>query len=190
MKFRVAAVVVLLVLFAPVAWAGGDHFDHWSFWWYVVDFLVFVGAIGYFVRKPLRNYLEKRHDTVRETIEASAQMLGAAEHQHEDVSRKISRADEEVSALKDKMKSEGEADRGRIIEKAHKDAERMQQEAEFLVSQERKRVRSELELELIERSIQIVREEVPKKIGPREHARFVQEYLNSLASVKLDGQSP
>ena len=44
-----------------------------------INFAVLVGALVYFLRKPLKEYLLKRHDTVKEKIEEADRLLGEAE---------------------------------------------------------------------------------------------------------------
>ncbi|HBL22725.1 MAG TPA: ATPase, partial [Deltaproteobacteria bacterium] len=57
--------------------AGGESI--WSFVFKFFNFAVLVGLLIYFVGKPLKSYLAKRHQTVKTQLEETQKALKEAE---------------------------------------------------------------------------------------------------------------
>ena len=76
-----------------------------------INFAVLVAALVYFLRKPLKEYLLKRHDTVKEKIEEADRLLREAEEAKKKYEERLSKLDGEIEAFRASLLAEMEKEK-------------------------------------------------------------------------------
>jgi len=146
----------------------------------VINFVILFGGLGYFLAKPLKNFLSKRTADIRASLDG-------ARAAREDAERKLAETQTRIAALEGetaRMKSEAEADGRRAREDirtlAEKEAERIRA---FSAQEVDLRVKAGIQ-ELKERTIELAAElaaaRMNAKIGAAGHSDLIDRSIDEL----------
>ena len=90
----------LLTLAGPaLASGGGEEGGSSSLLFSVLNFVLILGVIFYFARKPVAEYLEQRRQGIQRSLEDSAKLLSDAEAKLQDWNDRAGRLDAELSEI-------------------------------------------------------------------------------------------
>jgi F-type H+-transporting ATPase subunit b len=106
------------------------------FWFSVINFLLFVGILTYFLRTPFKEFWGSRSELLKKEIEESARRRKQAKEQLETMQSRLAGMSEEIKALKGRMKKDGELEKERITQEAKAYAERLQEIGKKIAEQE------------------------------------------------------
>jgi len=177
-----------VLAFAAVAYAsGGEAGNHgidaatWkNFGFRIVNFIIFIFLIYKFGGAKIAAFFGGRRAQIRKDLEDLEVRQVEAEKKLKDVEAGIRNLEQEKAAILAEAKTQGEAIKASIIEKAQKDAATMQLQAKTSAENEARaafdRVRGEIADQVIEQATKIVRE----KLTEKDHERLVDEYLTKV----------
>lgn len=180
-----ALIVLLLVpLFLfMVAEEGGSSSRKGEFLGKVINFVVLFGGLGYFLYKPLRNYLQKRSEGIEKAIAEAREARLDAERKLQEAKKKLAALEAEVFRIIKDGENEGVRDKERIKALTEKEVERIkifaQQEIEAQLragKQELKEYTSELATALAEARLK-------EKITSQDHAKLIDKSIEKLAEL-------
>jgi F-type H+-transporting ATPase subunit b len=185
---------VVCVLAVPlVAWAaegqpGGGEGDE-SVPWNdliegIVNFAIFIGALYYFAKKPLKNYLEKRSQAVSSQLQEAGTLRRQAEEKLAEYQRRLEEFDKERQRVLENYRREAEADRQALVEESHRHAERIRADAKTVIEYESKRARAELRERVVQEAIRIARLAIQERLDDPTRERLVREYTEALVDLK------
>lgn len=123
-----------------------------SFWysifWPYFQFVVFIIAIVYFTRKPIKQMLEKRRDDFRAKLSEAYEAVSLADKKVKEYELKVASLEGELIALKERNLEDARLEKERIISEANKasviilkDAERTAAE---LITSSKEEIKKEL----------------------------------------------
>jgi F0F1-type ATP synthase membrane subunit b/b' len=81
----------------------------------LINLIVLIGILAYYLRAPLKAFAQERHHTIREELESVRNQLRGAKEKHEEFSSKIRAMDAEVAALKDQTLQDARAVHTKIL---------------------------------------------------------------------------
>ncbi|MBM4386209.1 MAG: ATP synthase F0 subunit B [Deltaproteobacteria bacterium] len=145
---------------------------------YVLNFAVFLWLIIRFAGRKLRTYLQNRKEEIRKEMEEAEKIHASAEARLNEIDRKLKEIDEQKNVLFDEFRSLGENERDKIIKESVIAAEKIKQEVGFLMQQDFKKLKQELEKELIEKTIERVRSELAGARGEKVHGEYLKFFVN------------
>ncbi len=175
----------LLTVLATAALAhasGGEaHELPWgNFAFRIVNFVIFIFLIYKFAGDKIASFFGGRREQIRKDLADLDARKVEAEKRLKDVEAGIRNLEQEKAAILAEAKTQGEAIKVAIIEKAEKDAANMRAQAKVSAENEARaafdRVRSEIADQVIEQATKIVRE----KLTDKDHERLVDEYLTKV----------
>lgn len=177
-----------VLAFAAVAYASDGEAAHhgidaatWkNFAFRIVNFIIFIFLIYKFGGAKIAAFFGGRRAQIRKDLEDLEVRQVEAEKKLKDVETGIRNLEQEKAAILAEAKTQGEAIKASIIEKAQKDAAQMQVQARNSAENEARaafdRVRGEIADQVIEQATKIVRE----KLTDKDHERLVDEYLTKV----------
>jgi len=169
----VAAQSLLLVVglslvsasFPELALAGGGagHVpsiaDTFSYW---VNFLLFVGFMGFILRRPFLSFWSGRSETIENAVNAGKEAARVAQERLELARERTAGLADEIAALEARISTESEEESKRLLSEARQRAEAIKVRAQEAARAERLnvevRIREELANRVVERAEQIARE--------------------------------
>jgi len=190
---RSTAVVVAVAaaaLAAAPAVAGGGHDGSFEFkihGFYIINFVVFVGLIAWFGRKPLRAALDKRYADVAKEIEAAQAARAQAEARLSEYKAKVAELAAENERLLADVRAGTDAEVARILADARAEVDRTARDAELRLDQESKKLRDQLHAEAARLAVAVADRLVRQQLDAAAQARLVDAALADLEAMPADG---
>ena len=160
------------------------HESPWSSVWKWANFFILFGGLGYYLRKPMREFFESRTRSIEEGLRNASEAKEVALRKIREIESRMARLDQEIQALKAEALREADEERARIIEtaktEAHKNLELARREIEGL----KKMAHLELKGHVAELAVALAEERLKKMVGPEENKKIVHEFIDTLQPTK------
>jgi F-type H+-transporting ATPase subunit b len=121
----------------------------------LINFSILVGALIYFLRKPVKAFVFERHSSLKTQLDQAQTKLVQAQRQYNEYSQRLSSMDAEVTNLVQSIRGEAETARVRIITDARRMADQIVVDAkrtgESMVTEFKHQIRVELANQVIAR---------------------------------------
>jgi F-type H+-transporting ATPase subunit b len=180
----VAWAAPLVALANEEAEAHGGHGEHgWdktAILASLINFVVLLCLFSYLFRDKLNAFLKERKASVEQQLTEAARLKAEAEAKHKEYSERLAKLDQELDQIRKDMIAAGVKERDRIVAEAEQKAARLRREAEFIIEQQVKQLRSDLTREAAEAAIGAAEQLLAKATTSYDHQRLAQEYLASL----------
>jgi F-type H+-transporting ATPase subunit b len=146
----------------------------------LINFGLLAFGYYYFGKKPLAQALKNQRDSVAKQIEEAQRMKHEAEERAKQYQAKLQDLEAELASTRVALLEAGKGDRDRIVKDAEEKAVRMQKDATFLLDQETKQMRLDLQRETVEAALLAAEELLTKRVTQADQERFAEEFLTSL----------
>ena len=194
LKQTLALSAVLLVPALSLATDGEAHgereWDQTGLIASFVNFFVLVAVFVHLFRKKVGTFLKERKASVEQALTEAARMKADAEAKHKEYSTRLAQLDQELGQIKRDMIAAGIKERDRIVAEAEHKASRMRREAEFIVEQHVKQLRSDLTRETVEAAIQSAEALLLNTTTSYDHQRIAQDFLKALSDKPGEAKKP
>ncbi len=178
------AVALPVAVFAAEAEGGHTGRQLYDLAMRIINFLILVGALIYFTRKPLRSFIENSIESIRKLLKDAESTKSEAEAKMKEAEEKLKGLSREVDQIMAQARSESQAEKARITEEAEAAAVKLREEATRSIQQELKKSQETLRNEAAQIALELAREIIRENITEADHKRFVAEYLEKLEATK------
>ena len=172
---------------APAAEArGGEHRAEspLAIVWKWVNFCILFGGLGWYLRKPLQEFLNSRAKALEEGLASGREAREAALKKLAEIEARMAQLDKEVKDLKDQALKEAEEERGRILQSARLEAEKILDLARREIKGLEKSARLELKSHVAELAVKLAEERLRSSISSQENKSIINQFLQTLDVVK------
>ncbi|HEX2121327.1 MAG TPA: F0F1 ATP synthase subunit B [Thermoanaerobaculia bacterium] len=150
----------------------------------LLNMILFLGVLIYFVRGPLQKAMADRKESIRRAAEEAKERRTRADQMASDIQARLTAIEQEVRAIHERAQAEGERQKRELIAAGEAEAAKILQTARNEVDNRLKHARHELteyagEL-AAERAEQILRD----KINEDDQRRLFQESLRQVSEVR------
>ena len=149
----------------------------------VVNFAVLLFIIVKFGKKPFKEYLKNRHETVKERIEEAERLLKEAQEVKALYTEKLEKLPGEIEAFRAQALKEAETERAKILAEAQELASRIREQARLAYEQEMKETLSRVRAEVVAHTIETAEEVVRERFTKEDHDRMVEDFITNVGSV-------
>lgn len=188
-----AAVCLLLTGLAAAGFAseGGEGAHHVDtakqlkdFGWRVLDFAALFALIVWALKKAnVKGTLAERQATIDKALKDAAEAKAAADKKFAEYSAKLAAANKEIDEIYAAIRTEGEAEKARIIAEAKVSAEKISEQAKQTAGQEVLKARTELRKEAARLAVELAEQNIKEKIRKDDQDRLVGEYLTKVVEL-------
>ena len=188
-----AAVCLLLTGLAAAGFAseGGEGAHHVDtakqmkdFGWRVLDFSLLLALVIWALKKAnVKQSLADRRNAIDKALNEAAEAKAAAEAKFSEYSAKLAAANKEIDEIYAAIRTEGEAEKARIIAEAKITAEKIREQATQTANQEVLKARTELRSEAVRLAVQLAEQNIKDNIRKDDQDRLVGEYLNKVVDL-------
>jgi F-type H+-transporting ATPase subunit b len=183
-RFVSVAFFLSCSLFVSVsAWASGGEDGAAmgkDFAWRIFNFSIFAGILYWLLAGKIKVFFSGRRQEIKKALEEAEQVKREAEQKFKEYEEKLSKATAEISGIVEMIKSQGVAERDRILADARIAAEKMKEDTKARMDQELNQARRELREEAVSLSVQMAEEILKKTITPVDHENMVKDYLSKV----------
>lgn len=178
-------VIMLLTLglcvLPALGWASeGEHEGNSGLLWMTVNFVIL--AIGAYILwiKVLRGLLDKRGADIKKAIEDAHASKVAAEKKSVEYREKLSLLETRIAEIQESLKSEGEAEKKRVIAEAEASALKFKEQARAAAEQEVNKARIEIRREVAGVAAALAEELLKKELKKEDQDRLIRGSIDNL----------
>lgn len=183
--FKTAIFVLLIFLPSSLTLADEAHGHSGlsTFLGQVLNFIVLFGGLAYVLRKPVKDYLQRKADEVALVLQKSEELKTESIQKLEQTRERLDRLEEEVRRIKEEAEKEALKEKERITIEAQQEAERLRKLArEEIESLSRANI-LELKAYAIDLSVLLAEEKIKQKLGPELHRKIIHSAIDNLRTV-------
>ncbi len=151
----------------------------------IVNFVILVGALGYFLRKPAAEYFAARSATIRKGIEEGRKALEASEAELRVVEEKLARLDEKIRAFEESARQEIASEGERFRRETEAEAEKMLEFARARLGAATRAARQELQAFAAAEALRLAELSVRDRLDAAQRERLFARYLAGLGGTEL-----
>ena len=148
-----------------------------------INFAILLAIIVKFGKKPFKDYLRRRHETVKERIEEAERLIKEAADVKARYAEKLSGLPGEIEAFRAIALKEAEIERTKILDEARSQAVRIREQARLAYEQEMKEAMARVRAEVAARTIKAAEEAVRERFTKEDHDRMVEDFIRNVGSI-------
>ena len=153
----------------------------------LLNFAALLGILVWLGRRPLTAYLQARHVAIRDALAEAQKTRAEAEGRFQEYSARLDHLDRELARLREEMSNVAQAERDRVVADAEERAARLHRESDFLLGQELKQVRKDLERDLAVAAVGAAEEVLRRVTTEQDQVRLAESYLDVMGKGGKEG---
>jgi F-type H+-transporting ATPase subunit b len=146
----------------------------------VINFAILAGALGYLLRKPMRDFFGQRSDSIRKGLEDGRKALDAAQAQLRAVEEKLARMQNEIATLKATAVSEMQSEHERLRNAAVEDGRKIEEFARAQMEAAMRVARLELKKFTAQKAVELAGVSIRARLDEAGHRRLFTQFLVDL----------
>lgn len=158
--------------------------EHGEPWWAqlgrVVNFLVLVGVLVYFLRQPVAGYLARRSTEIRGDLVKAAEMREAATAELAAIEERLKKLPAEIEELKARGAREIAAEQARISQAAEAERARLLEQARREIDLLVRAAERDLVRQAADLAVGLAAKRIDRVMTPEDQNRLVDRYLAGL----------
>jgi ATP synthase F0 subunit b len=160
-------------------WWNYPGFEAWKF----LNLILFVGALVYFLRRPLSDAMRTRRESIRRDLIRAHEERNAALAKLEEVEARLARLDAEVASVREHAEKEAAEERERVRLSAEAEANKLREQARREIESAGKVARQELRQYAAEQSVRLAEQMIRRDIRPEDDERLVKISVEELGGM-------
>ncbi len=160
--------------------SGDDHGSPLSIVWKWGNFILLFGGLAYYLRRPLREFLQARARGIEEGLASGKRAQEEAKEKMSAIEAQLARLDEDIDGLRQQAARESEEERRRIVDSSHAEAERIVAVARREIEGLQRSARVELKAHVARLAVDLAEERLKKDLEPSQNQRLVSRFVRSL----------
>lgn len=149
----------------------------------LVSFLVLFGVLAKFAFPPITKMLDKRSDTIRESLEASEATRIEAERLLEEYKVQMTEARQEAARVIEQGRKIAETMKTEIMAKANEDAQALLVKAREGIQAEKKAAIAELQASVADLSVAVAGKLIGETLSTADHAKLIERYVAEVGAL-------
>jgi F-type H+-transporting ATPase subunit b len=179
----IAGAVVLTAACAVAAEQGGGEnaAAAWKdFMWRVINFVLFAAIIYKLAWKRIKDFFAGRRQQIASELKNLQDRKAGAEQRLAEVEKSIADIDKERQEILDQAREQGEALKASIVEKAHSEARKIQEQAQAKAVQERQQMIQDIRSEMADQIIESAEKLIVDKLKKKDQEKLIDDYLTKV----------
>jgi len=169
---------------AAAAAAGDDHGSPLSIVWKWGNFILLFGGLAYYLRRPLREFLQTRARGIEEGLADGKRAQEEAEAKMTAIEAQLARMDQEIDGLKQQAARESDEERQRIIDSSRTEAERIVAVARREIEGLQRTARIELKAHVARLAVDLAEERLQRDLEPSQNQHIISRFVRSLKETR------
>jgi F0F1-type ATP synthase membrane subunit b/b' len=175
--------VLPLTLLAQEAEEHASTFLGLPLWlWQLVNLVLFLGALLYFVARPIAAMFRNRQLAVEERLREAKALRAEAARLEAEVHERMARLDQEIAEIRARGLAEGETERATLSEKGDREVERVRREADEEIGRRLAAAKQELRRTAADLTAGVAREVLAAQINDEDRRRLLEESVTRLGA--------
>jgi F-type H+-transporting ATPase subunit b len=150
-----------------------------------VNFIILVGALGYFLSKPAAEYFASRSAAIRKGIEEGRKALAASEAELRAIEEKLARLEQEIRAFEEAAERDAAAESERLRRETEAEAAKLLEFARARLDSASRAARQELQAYGGAEALRLAEQSVRDLLDAPRRERLFARYLAGLKGAEL-----
>ena len=150
----------------------------------VIAFFILLGVLSRVAFPPIMGMLEKRAETIRESLEAAEHTREEAGQLLEDYKEQIANARAEAQQIIDQGRKFGASMKEEIVAKAKAESEQILARAAADITREKELALSELQRRVADLTIEAASRVVSQSLDKAAHQKLIDQYLSEAEGLR------
>ena len=146
----------------------------------VLNFLVLFGGLGFLLRKPLRNFLERRGQDIDTTIKEAKKEQEETEKKYKHALDRLQKLQEELEEIRKAAQEEGQKKKEYILQTAEKEAEKIKDFTRQEIEMFTKTKVRELKAHTAELATELAESNIKAKMTPERQSLLIDLSIDKL----------
>ncbi len=165
-------------------WGLGSHYkDAPAIGWLILTFLIFMGILIKFIKKPLADFLALRSEEIKKHIEESRLEKIKSEEKLKAYELKIAALESEIALMKNNFLDLAKKEKEEMLKKSTLLANKMQTELENSIKASFDRSKNNLALQVMDMAIEKAREQIALKNSEFDE-HFKNNFIDQIKKAK------
>lgn len=160
------------------------HGSPLSIVWKWGNFILLFGGLAYYLRRPLREFLQTRARGIEEGLASGKRAQEEAEAKMSAIEARLACLDEEIDGLKQQAARESEKERQRIIDSSQAEAERVVAMARREIEGLQRSAQMELRAHVARLAVDLAEERLRRDLEPSQNQRIISRFVRSLKETR------
>lgn len=154
-----------------------------EFIFYLINFLILVGALGKFLYKPFLELMDNRKQSIQDALDNAEMTNRRADEKMQNYNKRIARVEEEGREIIREAKQKADKQASEIIEDANRKATDIILKAEQSIEREKEKAMEEMRQEIANLAILVAEKIVEQEIQRVGQEAIVDEVINQARST-------
>ena len=150
----------------------------------LVNLLLFIGVMVYFLRRPIKEAFRSCQESIRSELMRAEEERAAAEARLKEVEGRLAHLDAEVEAIRANAQRDAAEERTRVERATEAEMKKIREQARREIESAAKAARAELRTFTAEQSVKLAEEMIRRDIRPEDDAHLAKEYVEELGGVR------
>jgi F-type H+-transporting ATPase subunit b len=168
-----------------IRWLPTDEGTQTPYVFMLLNFAILIAIYVKAGKQPVAEALEKRRADFVAKVDEADRLRREAEARAEKYKAQLATLAQDLAAARAALEEAGKAEQQRLVTEARERAERMKQDAEFLVRQEQLAMRDELQRKTAEAAIDAAAKLLAQHVTAADQERLADGFLAGLSSTSL-----
>jgi len=146
----------------------------------VINLLILLVVLKKFLFGPLGDFLAKRAEGIKQSLEEARLAREAAARAHEEYMAQLTATQREAAAMREQVQREAEEERQRLLKASRDEAQRLVAEARSAIEQETRRARAQLREEAVNLSVAVAERLLERALTGEDQRRLADKYVRDL----------
>lgn len=146
----------------------------------IFNFALFATLLFAVLRKPVKEFLANRRQTLERAVAEASEQRAAAETALRDITVRLSHIETEVARVIHELKEEGERERQLLITQASQFADKWKQDTSRAMDQELRKAQEALHTRTVSLAIALAEKMLREQMTPDDQAKMAQAFIDRL----------
>ncbi|TCT13089.1 F-type H+-transporting ATPase subunit b [Natranaerovirga pectinivora] len=146
----------------------------------VITMFILFFAMSYLLFEPVRSFMEKRAEKIRNDIEEATKQKNDAASLKNQYEEKLRNIEKEADVILSQARKKALSREDEIIQGANEEAKRIIERANLEISREKEKVKEDIKTEMIEIAAILAEKFISASINESEQNKLIEETLNEM----------
>lgn len=156
---------------------AGGYFNWGFFFKHLVNLILLLLVLGYFLRVPVRNFLLERRGLIAREIDEAQAKYDASKERHKEYSERMKNIDREIKSIGEDIRRGAEIERRELLEHADRTAKRIVEDARETLRLEGEKARQEIQEEAIALAVALSERLISEKMNRADEKGLIDQFV-------------
>ncbi len=151
-----------------------------GFLWKTLNFSVLMAILIYYLGKPIKEAFLNYSSSVKAKLKEAEERAREAEAKLKEAEERLANLGREIEELKGKALENARREREKILQQAEEEAEKIKRMAREEMEAYFEKAKRELRAYAAELAVEVARERIKRKMTPQRHRKLMEKYIEEL----------